>query len=220
MARVSKYSVFILLVATMLFVAISAASADTLTPSSFVANTSATFNSVSVYYVDANPLANPWGLTSTCPVGCNVNPIGSDGSTPSTVETIVLRDTGTPTSAGLDVTGGIFTVHLFGSNSIFTPGTDSAPVVSNTKGTSVSYSSSLDSFCAMSACNNGTDPTVPFMLAQVAPDVFTATSNSLEIAFSLTSGTVSTPEPSVVLMLGMGLLGLMGFRAWPKKKAV
>jgi len=78
----------------------------------------------------------------------------------------------------------------------------------------------LDSFCAMSACNNGTDPTVPFMLAQVAPDVFTATSNSLEIAFSLTSGTVSTPEPSVVLMLGMGLLGLMGFRAWPKKKAV
>ena len=144
MARVSKYSVFILLAATMLFVAISAASADTLTPSSFAANTSATFNSVSVYYVDASPLANPWGLTTTCPVGCNVNPIGSDGSTPSTVETIVLRDTGTPTSAGLDVTGGVFTVHLFGSNSIFTPGTDSAPAVSNTKGTSVSYSSSLD----------------------------------------------------------------------------
>jgi hypothetical protein len=61
MARVRKYSVFILLATTMLFVVISAASADTLTPSSFVANTSATFNSVSVYYVDANPLANPWG---------------------------------------------------------------------------------------------------------------------------------------------------------------
>jgi hypothetical protein len=42
----------------------------------------------------------------------------------------------------------------------------------------------------------------------------------LEIAFSLASGTVSTPEPSVVLILGMGLLGVMGFGAWLKKKAV
>jgi hypothetical protein len=85
---------FFLIAALMFFVGIPAASADTLTPSSFVANTSATFNNVNVYYVDANPLANPWGLTSTCSAGCNPDPIGSDSSTPFTSETVVLRDTG------------------------------------------------------------------------------------------------------------------------------
>jgi hypothetical protein len=81
------------------------------------------------------------------------------------------------------------------------------------KGTSILYSSALDSFCAKAACNNGSDPAVPFTLAQAGPDVFTATSNSLEIAFSLSSGTstVSAPESSVLLMLGMGLIGLAGF---------
>lgn len=191
--------------------------ADTLTPTSFVANTSATFGAVDIYYVDANSSANPWGITSTCSVGCNVNPIGPDSSTPFTVETVTLRDTGASGGAGLDVTGGVFTVHLFGSSSIFATGTDNAPQISNTAGTSVSYSSSSDSFCALAACNNGGDPTVPFTLTQVAPDVFTATSNSLEIVFSLSSSAISTPEAPTAFLLGMGLLGFLGLglgRQW------
>jgi len=218
MARWVSFATPLLALALVGFAGASTLKADTLTPTSFVANTSATFAGVDVYYVDANASANPWGITSTCPAGCNVNPLGSDSSTPFTVETVTLRDTGASGGAGLDVTGGVFTVHLFGSSSIFATGTDNAPQISNTAGTTVSYSSSSDSFCALAACNNGTDPTVPFTLKQVAPDVFTATSNSLEIAFSLTSGPTSTPEAPTSLLLGMGLLGLMGFGLSRKRK--
>jgi hypothetical protein len=48
MAKLGKCSAFFLIAALMFFVGIPAASADTLTPSSFVANTSATFNNVNV----------------------------------------------------------------------------------------------------------------------------------------------------------------------------
>jgi hypothetical protein len=217
MKRWVRFATPLLALALMCFAAAPNAKADTLTPTSFVANTSATFSAVDIYYVDANSSANPWGITSTCPAGCNPNPIGSDSSTPFTVETVTLRDTGATGGAGLDVSGGVFTIHLFGSSSIFATGTDNAPQISNTPGTTVSYSSSSDSFCALAACNNGGDPTVPFTLKQVAPDVFTATSNSLEIAFSLSSGAVSTPEAPTALLLGMGLLGVLGLglgRQW------
>src|SRR5271169_1753016 len=133
----SSFRRLFVLVALFSFGMAHSSKADTLTPTSFVSNTSATFSAVNVYYVDQNSLANPWGLTSACPVGCNVNPIGSDSSTPFTTETVVLRDIGVPNAAGLDVTGGVFTIHLFGNSSIFTSGTDNAPQVSNTKGTSV-----------------------------------------------------------------------------------
>jgi hypothetical protein len=197
-----------LALAALLFIFTApSAKADTLPPGSFIANTSATFTGVDIYYVDTSASANPWGITTTCPNGCNANPIGSDSSTPFTVETVVLRDTGTGSSAGLDVIGGTFTVHLYGTSSIFTSGTDSAPQISGSKGGSVSYSSSSDVFCASAACNLGSNPAVPFTLAQVAPDVFTATSDSLEIAFTLPAST-SVPEPSSLAMLAMGLLGL------------
>jgi hypothetical protein len=220
MKRWACFATPLVALALVFFTGAPNAKADTLTPTSFVANTSATFSGVDVYFVDANSKANPWGLTSTCPVGCNVNPIGPDSSTPFTVENVTLRDTGATGGAGLDVTGGVFTVHLFGSSSIFATGTDSAPQISNTSGTTVSYSSSSDSFCALAACNNGADPAVPFTLKQVAPDVFTATSNSLEIVFSLSSSPTSTPEAPTAFLLGMGLLGFLGLGWGRQRKAL
>jgi hypothetical protein len=145
MVRNGKLGAVILVaLAVLFFSSIPVAKADTLNPTSFIANTSATFANIDIYYVDANSSANPWGLTSTCPAGCNANPIGSDSSTPFSVETVVLRDTGASNAAGLDVTGGVFTIHLFGNTSLFTPGTDSNPQVSNTPGSSVSYSAASD----------------------------------------------------------------------------
>jgi hypothetical protein len=189
----------------MLLGVASTAPADTLTPTSFIANTSATFYNVEIYYVDTSASANPWGITSTCSAGCNTNPIGSDSSTPFTVETVVLRDTGTGDAAGLDVTGGIFTIDLYGPSSIFTSGTDSSPQISGSAGTTVTYNSSGDVFCAGAYCNLGGDPVVTVTLAQVAPDVFTATSSSLEIVFGLPA---DIAEPSSLAMLAMGLLAV------------
>jgi hypothetical protein len=132
---------------------------------------------------------------------------------------VVLRDSSGGNTAGIDITGGIFTIHLFGSTPIFATGTDNAPQVPNAPGNLASYSSSTDSFCALTACNNGNDPAVPITLSSVGHDVFTASSNSLEVVFSLSATPTSTPEPSSLAMLAIGLFGLTAFALRRKQAA-
>jgi hypothetical protein len=179
--------------AALLFVAAGqAAKADTLTPNSFTAN-SATFTGVAVTAFDngfPNSSTNP--LTTTDSVTFFAN--GGSGLSVQITCTSGCISTGNSAS-------------LYGAQ-IFT-GPTSAPVLGPT--TTFNFANALDSICDGGACNTTADPIDIVTITLASPDHFLITSASITMNFDLTGAPVTTPEPSSLLMLGSGVLGLFGF---------
>ncbi len=188
----------------------SSANADSFTPTSASGGT-ITFSSVKVYYVDATASANPWSVTSTCPVGCNANPFGSDASTPFETETVTFTDAANGASQnGLTITGaGALSVYLGNpsGSSIFASGNTDNPMLVNVGATAGWATQVGNSWCGPTGCNNA-GASLKLVSEGALGDVFVLTDDSFALAFQL--GSATTPEPSSLLMLGSGLLGLMG----------
>jgi hypothetical protein len=172
--------------------------------------TSDVFTGVDVFSV-TNSL-NPFGVTpsvcpGTAPATCNQSEFGGGFE----VATVTFG-TGGAFSITETTPGGGHTVSVVGATplttisgycaaatSIFTPGASALTVGAGTECTSSSGSSWTV---------NGNSQGGAAILTYLGNGVFSAVDNSIEIAFQLT--TTSTPEPSSLLMLGSGILGLMG----------
>jgi hypothetical protein len=91
-------------------------------------------------------------------------------------------------------------------------GTNAAPTVSNGTGSS---SGTTNQICVLNntvppnfnSCNTNQGTTTLTYLN----GLFTLTDQSLAFSFTLPTSTTSTPEPSSLLALGSGLLGLLGY---------
>ena len=195
MRSVTKFAVVVLLLSCG-----AAVRADSFTATSSSPGSS-TFSNINVYYLNTQASSNPFGLTIPCSSGCNPNPF-TTGTPPSGIETVTLFDTTHSGGAGFSISGiTADQVTAMGSASIFM-GTDANPNV--TVGASISDTGTI---CAASACNG---PSSPITLTYKGSGIFEVTDTSLNYVFSLSNSTTSTPEPSTLLLLGSGLLGLVG----------
>jgi hypothetical protein len=182
-----------------------------------------------VYFLDNNPASNPFGLTgsncgSPAPAAstCNGNPFSAHGFTigafPGQAATVIFGDSATP---GFDLLGSTLDgVAITGATSLFT-GPDSSPTM--TVGSSVFYTSGT--YFDNGACNgnsgglcSGPSDTVKLTYVEDVSGlaVFTLTDTSFDYVFSIPT---NTPEPSSLLMLGSGVLGLLGMGIRRKVKA-
>ncbi len=175
--------------------------------------TGTTFTDVSVYYVGGpSDPGNPFGLTNNC--GC-ANPDPAGAGTPFELATVTFTANGisvvpTPTSTGFIqaiLTGGTSTAQysVAGGNltadlgTLMDFGAQTSP-----NGWCSGYPISNQS-CPISDSGAGLA-----YVSTASGNVFTLTDTSLALAFQLGPST-NTPEPSSLMMLGSGLLGLMGF---------
>jgi len=181
-----------------------------------------------VYFLDNNPASNPFGLTaSNCgspapaPSTCNGNPFSAHGFTigafPGQAATVIFGDSATP---GFDLLGGQLDGVAIGGTGTLLSGPDSTPTM--TIGSAVFYSSGAywdNGACngTASGCNSSATPVkLTYVEDFNGLAVFTLTDTSFDYVFSIP---VNSPEPSSLLMLGSGVLGLLGMGIRRKVKA-
>jgi hypothetical protein len=219
----------VLSVATLVCFGAIAAKADTFSATAVAAsggNVGGAEFTANVYFLNANPASNPFGLTgSNCgSLGsdtCNGNPFSAHGFTigafPGQSATVIFGNSTTP---GFALLGGTLDgVAVTGTSSLYT-GPDNAPTM--TVGSSVFYQSGAyfdNGACNGTAagCNNSPTPVKLTYVEDInGMAVFTLTDTSFDYVFSIPT---STPEPSSLLMLGSGVLGLLGMGFRRKVKA-
>jgi len=195
------------------------------------------FTGVDVYDVTTNSSSNPFGVTAsscpgTAPSACAFNLESTAGSGTFEVATVTFFSDGgfiiNPTT-GSNATGSA-SGHTSGTwengtapgTSIYTVSGTSLGGLTAGKSETANASAIPSAFCpspssATGWCFDGNGQggvAVLTYLGNTDPKglagVFTATDNSEEVVFALTSAPISTPEPSSLFMLGVGLLGLIG----------
>jgi len=161
--------------------------------------------------------------TSTVACWTNITVSATDFGYPGTnVSTDTVEFFASPTSPSLSVwlfcTSGCGTsgstansASLYGPPAVFT-GSTTAPDISSTA--VIPFTNTLDKVNDGGAGNSGSDPGDNFNLVSLGLGNFDINSASINLTFTLPTGSTpppSVPEPSSLLMLGSGLLGLMGF---------
>jgi hypothetical protein len=185
--------------------------ADTFVPNDPASTgTLAIFDNVHVYGVDTSSNANPWGILcstyqgASCLGNNDVIHTGADASQAFELATVTFTSNGftiVPNTPATDkgsasVSSGISSIY---SSSNLSP----LQVLLNTTVTA------NGTWCTRTGCNTPGPGTIRLINA-LGTDVFVAVDDSFGMAFTLTSTPITTPEPSSLLMISSGLLGLMG----------
>jgi hypothetical protein len=207
--------------------------ADSLNPTSSSGNT-ATFTGVTITYIGSNPVTDVFGNNGSTATAVETVVFSGIGTGLVGIQIGILPTTnagngdakfnacsgssclGTTTPFYVDfvptgLSGGTFSgIPIIGSAS--------APSISGSaagqydaSNDQACYLNSLDNF---NVCNTGANPTGLASISAIG-DVFTVNSDSISYTFTLPVTGVPTsnapmPEPSNLLMLGSGLLGLLG----------
>jgi hypothetical protein len=185
----------------------SVAKADSFTGT--IAGSNVTFSGVDVYDVNSSASSNPFGITRTiCPGGAAC---GSNLGGGFEIATIIFTSTGgfiiNPSSNASNGHSEGAWENTAPTTSIFSVSGSTLTVGTGSQSNSASSFGSVPS-CPSGGtgwCFNGNDQNGGSVLTYLGNGVFTASDNSEEVAFSL-----NAPEPSSLMMLGAGLLGLMG----------
>jgi hypothetical protein len=218
MGKLTKFSQGLAVAGLLCLGSLQATKADTLNY-----NTTITYsgtNPLTNYYNDAAPVVEAVSITNiggvvSIQIGTQPPAGVTNGDIQfnpppvncSTVTPITCLSTSSPFYGFITTTSSTLTGFTIG-------GTAANPIVSNSTPTGF-YNSPYDQLCGLgnasggeypnNSCNTGASPTIDVSYLN---GVITVTDDSIAFSFALPT---STPEPSSLLTLGSGLLGLLGF---------